>query len=240
MKLIVCENYDEMSRKAADLVAEIIKENPKAKLGLATGSSPEGMYAELVNDYQEGKIDFAEVSSINLDEYVGIDPENPQSYQYFMNYHLFDKVNIDKNNTNLPKEYENLNEATEKYNDLLDKFGTRDLQVLGIGPNGHIAFNEPADKLNMRTSIIDLSPETIKANSRFFDSEEDVPKQALSMGMADAFDAKTLLVLASGKAKHEAINKLVSTDKLDPQFPASFLALHNNCYLIVDKEAYEG
>lgn len=240
MEIIVCDDYDQMSKKASEIVSDIIKENPKAKLGLATGSTPVGMYENLVKDYEDGKIDFKEVSSVNLDEYVGIDKDNPQSYQYFMNEHLFDKVNINKENTHLPKEDGSLEESVKKYDKLLEEFGQRDVQVLGIGPNGHIAFNEPDDKLNMHTSIINLKEETIEANSRFFDSKEDVPKQAMSMGMADAFNAKTLLVLASGKNKHKAVEKFMHTDKIETMFPMSFIALHPNCYLIVDKQAYEG
>lgn len=240
MKLIVCDTYQEMSEKAGQIISDIIKENPSAKLGLATGSTPVGMYEHLVKDYKDGKIDFAKVSTVNLDEYVGIEASNPQSYQYFMDENLFDHVNIDKKNTHLPKEVGSLEESVKNYDKLLEEFGQRDVQVLGIGPNGHIAFNEPADSLNMHTSIIDLTEETIKANSRFFDSVDDVPKQAMSMGMADIFNSKTLLVMASGKNKHNALKKFLETDKIDTHFPMSFISLHSNCYLIVDKDAYEG
>lgn len=240
MKLIVCDSYDEMSKKAAEIVSDIIKENPSAILGLATGSTPIGMYENLVKDYQDEKIDFSKVSTVNLDEYVGIDASNPQSYKYFMDENLFDKVNIDKNNTHLPKEIGSLEESVKAYDKLLEEIGQRDVQVLGVGPNGHIAFNEPDEKLNSHTSIIDLKEETIEANSRFFDSRDDVPKQAMSMGMADIFNSKTLLVLASGKNKHKAVEKFVNTDKIETLFPMSFINLHPNCYLIVDKDAYEG
>lgn len=240
MKIIVCDNYEKMSKEAAKIVASIIKENPSAKLGLATGSTPVGMYENLVKDYEDGKIDFSKVSTVNLDEYVGIDASNPQSYQYFMDEHLFNKVNIDKDNTHLPKEFGTLSESVKKYDELLEEFGQRDVQVLGIGPNGHIAFNEPDTKLNMHTSIIDLKEETIEANSRFFKSKDEVPKQAMSMGMVDVFNTKTLLVMANGKSKHEAVKKFLSTDKIETQFPMSFIRLHPNAYLIVDKEAYEG
>lgn len=240
MKLIVCDTYTEMSQKAGEIIADIIKENPNAKLGLATGSTPIGTYQDLVKKYEDGKLDFSKVSTVNLDEYVGIDATNPQSYQYFMNDNLFDHVNIDKDNTHLPKQDGSLEESAKKYDELLEDFGKRDVQVLGIGPNGHIAFNEPADKLNMHTSIINLAEETIEANSRFFESKDDVPKQALSMGMADIFNSKTLLVLASGKNKHQAVEKLLNENKIDTHFPVSFISLHPNCYLLVDKDAYEG
>lgn len=240
MKIIVSDSYEEMSKKAADLFKSLLKEKPQSKLGLATGSSPIGLYDELVKAQKEGEISFHWAKSINLDEYVGIDPENEQSYQYFMDHYLFDRVNIKKENTHLPKADTNDEKYAEEYNKLLDEFGPRDIQVLGIGGNGHLAFNEPADKLNQRTSIVKLTDETIKANSRFFDSVDDVPKYAVSMGMADAFNAKTLIVIASGKAKAAAVKKIIEDDKIDTNFPASLLHLHPNCYLFVDKEAYEG
>lgn len=240
MKIIVSDSYEEMSRKAADLFISLLKENPKSKLGLATGSSPVGLYKDLVKAYNDKEITFADVKSVNLDEYVGIDPKNEQSYQYFMNDNLFDHVNIDKKNTHLPKADTADEKYTNEYNELLDKFGQRDIQVLGVGPNGHVAFNEPADKLNARTSIIKLTDETIEANSRFFDSKDDVPKYAISMGMADAFNAKTLIVIASGKNKHKVVKRLLEENEISTNFPASLLKLHPNAFLFVDKEAYEG
>lgn len=238
MKLIVCENYDEMSQKAAEIITEIIQKNPKTKLGLATGSTPTGLYDKLIENYKEGKLDFSQVSTVNLDEYIGIDYNDPNSYHQFMNDHLFDKVNIDKKNTHVPEIYKSLEETTKKYDQLLKDFGKRDVQVLGIGENGHIAFNEPASKLNIHTSIIDLDENTINANSRFFKSIDEVPKKAISMGMADIFDSETLIVLASGKKKQKTIEKFLNMDKVDPMFPMSFINLHPNCYLIIDKEAY--
>lgn len=240
MKLILCDDYEDMSQKAAEIIGQIIKDNPKAKLGLATGSTPVGTYQNLAKAYQEGELDFSQVSTVNLDEYVGIDPTNPQSYQYFMKENLFDHINIDQDKTHLPKEEGTLEESVKAYNKLLDDFGQRDIQVLGVGPNGHIAFNEPADKLNARTSIVELAEATIEANSRFFDSYDDVPRKAMSMGMADIFDSKALIVLASGKNKHAAIQKLLDDDKIDTHFPVSFIRLHPKTYLLVDKDAYEG
>lgn len=239
MKIIVSDSYEEMSKKAADLFKSLLIEKPQSKLGLATGSTPIGLYENLIKAQKEGEISFHWAKSVNLDEYVGIDPKNEQSYQYFMNKYLFDEVNIKKENTHLPKADSNDEKYAEEYNKLLDEFGPRDIQVLGLGGNGHIAFNEPADTLNQRTSIVKLTDETIKANSRFFDSVEDVPKYAISMGMADAFNAKTLIVLASGKEKADAVKKIIEDDKIDTNFPASLLHLHPNCYLFVDKEAYD-
>ena len=237
MKVIVSDSYEELSKKAADLFISILQEKPQSKLGLATGSSPIGLYKNLIKAQKQGEISFHWAKTINLDEYVGIDPKDDQSYQTFMNENLFDHVNIKKENTHLPKADTNDEKFAEEYNKLLDDFGTRDLQVLGLGPNGHIAFNEPGDFLNKRTSIVKLADATIEANSRFFASKEDVPKYAISMGMADAFNAKTLIVIASGKNKKEVVKKLIEGKEISPDFPASFLSLHPNCYLFVDKEA---
>ena len=240
MKVIVSKDYDEMSKKAADFIINMMIEKPQAKLGFATGSTPIGMYEYLAKANKEGEISFKYAKSVNLDEYIGIDKENDQSYQYFMNENLFKKVDFKEGMTHLPFAPEADEKYAKEYDELLDEFGQRDVQVLGLGPNGHLAFNEPAEKLNQRTSIIKLTEETIKANSRFFKSEEEVPKYAISMGMADVFDAKTLVVLANGKNKHEVVRRILEEDTIYPEFPASFLHLHPNCYLFVDQEAYEG
>lgn len=239
MKVIVSDSYEEMSKKASDLFISLLSEKPQSKLGLATGSTPLGLYENLVKAQKEGEISFHWAKSINLDEYVGIDPKNEQSYQYFMNENLFDKVNIKKENTHLPKADSNDEKYAKDYDKVLDEMGPRDIQILGLGNNGHIAFNEPSEKLNKRTSIVKLTAETIKANSRFFKSEDDVPKYAISMGLADIFNSKVLIVLASGKNKKKAVRKIIEDDKVDTNFPASLLHLHPNCYLFVDKEAYE-
>lgn len=238
MKVIVCKDYDDMSKKAADLVISNIKEKPQIKLGLATGSSPIGLYKNLISANEDGEISFKFAKSVNLDEYIGIDPENDQSYQYFMNENLFNHVSFA--DTKLPYASENDEKYAEEYNKYLDDFGQRDIQILGIGENGHIAFNEPGEVLNRRTSIVKLSQSTIEANSRFFESEEDVPKYAISMGMSDIFNAKTIILLANGKKKHDAVKKLIEGDTIDPKLPASFLSLHPNVYIYVDEEAYRG
>ena len=240
MKVIVSKDYDEMSKKAADFIINMMIEIPQAKLGFATGSTPIGMYEYLAKANKEGEISFKYAKSVNLDEYIGIDKENDQSYQYFMNENLFNKVDFKEGMTHLPFAPEADEKYAKEYDELLDEFGQRDVQVLGLGPNGHLAFNEPAEKLNQRTSIIKLTEETIKANSRFFKSEEEVPKYAISMGMADVFNAKTLIVLANGKNKHEVVRRILEEDTIYPEFPASFLHLHPNCYLFVDQEDYEG
>lgn len=240
MKVIVSETYEQMSKKAADLFINLLQEKPQAKFGLATGSTPIGLYKELVKANKEGEITFSFAKTVNLDEYIGIDPMNDQSYQYFMNDNLFNHINIDKKNAHLPKASEANEKYTKEYDDILDEIGKRDIQILGLGPNGHLAFNEPSEKLSKRTSIVKLTDETIEANSRFFASKEDVPKYAISMGMEDIFNANTLVVLANGKNKHEVVKRLIEEKEIYPEFPASFLHLHPNVYLFVDKEAYEG
>ena len=240
MKVIVSKDYDEMSKKAADLIVNMLIDKPQAKFGFATGSTPIGLYENLAKAEKEGEISFKYSKSVNLDEYIGIDKDNDQSYQYFMNENLFNKVSFKEGTTHLPYAPEADEKYAKEYDELLDEFGQRDVQILGLGPNGHLAFNEPAEKLNQRTSIIKLTDETIKANSRFFESEEDVPKYAISMGMADVFNAKMLVVLASGKNKHEVVKRILEEDTIYPDFPASFLHLHPNVYLFVDEDAYEG
>lgn len=240
MKVIVSKDYDEMSKKAADLIVNMLIDKPQAKFGFATGSTPIGLYENLAKAEKEGEISFKYSKSVNLDEYIGIDKENDQSYQYFMNENLFNKVSFKEGTTHLPYAPEADEKYAKEYDNLLDEFGQRDVQILGLGPNGHLAFNEPAEKLNQRTSIIKLSDETIKANSRFFESEDDVPKYAISMGMADVFNAKMLVVLASGKNKHEVVKRIIEEDTIYPEFPASFLHLHPNVYLFVDEDAYQG
>ena len=240
MKVIVSKDYDEMSKKAADLIVNMLIDKPQAKFGFATGSTPIGLYENLAKAEKEGEISFKYSKSVNLDEYIGIDKENNQSYQYFMNENLFNKVSFKEGTTHLPYAPEADEKYAKEYDKLLDEFGQRDVQILGLGPNGHLAFNEPAEKLNQRTSIIKLSDETIKANSRFFESEDDVPKYAISMGMADVFNAKMLVVLASGKNKHEVVKRIIEEDTIYPEFPASFLHLHPNVYLFVDEDAYQG
>ena len=240
MKVIVSKDYDEMSKKAADLIVNMLIDKPQAKFGFATGSTPIGLYENLAKAEKEGEISFKYSKSVNLDEYIGIDKENDQSYQYFMNENLFNKVSFKEGTTHLPYAPEADEKYAKEYDKLLDEFGQRDVQILGLGPNGHLAFNEPAEKLNQRKSIIKLSDETIKANSRFFESEDDVPKYAISMGMADVFNAKMLVVLASGKNKHEVVKRIIEEDTIYPEFPASFLHLHPNVYLFVDEDAYQG
>ena len=240
MKVIRAKDYDEMSKKAADFITNLMIDIPQAKLGFATGSTPIGMYEKLAEAEKNGEISFKFAKSVNLDEYVGIDSTNDQSYQYFMNENLFNKVSFGKGRTHLPYAPEADDKYAKEYDKILDEFGQRDVQILGLGPNGHLAFNEPAEKLSRRTSIVKLTEETIKANSRFFESEEEVPKYAISMGMEDVFNAKTLVVLANGKNKHQVVKRIIEEETIYPEFPASMLHLHPNVYLFVDDEAYNG
>ncbi len=236
MKVIITENYDEMSRKAGEIVTEIVKNNPNAILGLATGSSPIGMYDYMVKEHVSNGVSYANVSSVNLDEYVGLESDNENSYAYFMAKYLFDRVDIDKKNTNLPngKAVDKQAEC-DRYNALLDTM-KQDVQVLGIGSNGHIGFNEPGTPLDSVTHVVDLTENTIKDNSRLFDDISQVPTQAFSMGIKNIMNAKSIILLASGKNKAEAVKGLVK-GKIDVSLPASVLQLHPFVTVIVDKDA---
>ena len=240
MKVIVAKDYAEMSVAAADLVAKQIEDKPSCVLGLATGSTPEGMYAELIKGYEAGKIDFSAVRSVNLDEYYPIQPDNDQSYRYFMNTKLFDHVNIDKANTNVPDGTAKDAQAEgARYDQIIRDLGGIDLQILGIGQNGHIGFNEPDDELIAGTHLADLTEDTIKVNSRFFASVDEVPKQAFSMGIGSIFCARNIVIMASGANKHNAVAKMLE-GKITTQCPATLLNLHPNVTLICDEAAYNG
>lgn len=236
MKFIICENYDEMSAKAADIFIKEITEKPNCVLGLATGSTPVGMYEKIVR----ADLDFSRVTTVNLDEYYPITPENENSYRYFMNKNLFDKVNIDKKNTHVPNgTAKDAEKECESYDAMINQLGGIDLQVLGIGQNGHIGFNEPSDALVAGTHVTELSESTIEANSRFFENESDVPRHALTMGMASIFSARKIVLLASGKNKHAAISALIS-DSITTRIPATMLKMHPDVTVICDGEAYYG
>ncbi len=240
MKVIVAKDYAEMSVTAARIVAAQVTVKPNCVLGLATGSTPEGMYAELIRAYKAGEVDFSAVKTVNLDEYYPIKPENDQSYRYFMNYHLFDHVNIDKANTNVPNGMsEDAAGEGARYDKLIEDLGGVDLQVLGIGQNGHIGFNEPDDELIAGTHLADLTQETVEVNSRFFASVDEVPKQAFSMGMKNILTARSIIIMASGKNKHTAVAKMLE-GKITTQCPATLLNLHPNVTVICDEAAYNG
>ena len=238
MKIIRAKDYQDMSRKAANIISAQIIMKPDCVLGLATGGTPVGTYAQLVDWYNKGDLDFSEVTTVNLDEYRGLPKEHPQSYWYFMNENLFSKVNIDPAKTNLP-DGTNLDTAAEcaRYNGIIHKLGGIDLQLLGIGPNGHIGFNEPGEAFELETHCIDLAPTTIEANKRFFDGNEAlVPKQAYTMGIKTIMQARKVLVVAKGKAKAQAVKDAV-TGPVTPACPGSILQLHPDCILVADEEA---
>lgn len=237
MKLCRAKDYDELSRKAANIIASQIMMKPNCVLGLATGSSPIGTYKELIKRYEMGDLDFSEVSSINLDEYKGLSPENEQSYRYFMNTNLFDHVNINKARTNVPNGLaEDSAKACADYDALIAEYGGIDLQLLGIGHNGHIAFNEPADTFTVGTNCVDLQPSTIEANKRFFASEADVPRQAYSMGIGNIMQAKKIVVIVSGADKAKILKEIIC-GPVTPRVPASVLKLHSDVTIIADAAA---
>ena len=238
MKIIRAKDYQDMSRKAANIISAQIIMKPDCVLGLATGGTPVGTYAQLVDWYNKGDLDFSEVTTVNLDEYRGLPKEHPQSYWYFMNENLFSKVNIDPAKTTLP-DGTNLDTAAEcaRYNGIIHKLGGIDLQLLGIGPNGHIGFNEPGEAFELETHCIDLAPTTIEANKRFYDgTEAQVTKQAYTMGIKTIMQARKVLVVANGKAKAQAVKDAV-TGPVTPACPGSILQLHPDCILVADEEA---
>ena len=232
MNFIKVETYDQLSALAADLIAKVIKEKPDCVLGLATGSSPLGTYSKLIDMYNAGELDFSRASSINLDEYLGLPGTNPQSYRYFMNENLFSKVNIKLENTNVPCGIcEDPDAECERYEKLIDDMGGIDIQLLGIGLDGHIGFNEPDSVFTGPTHVVDLDESTIEANARFFESRDEVPRKALTMGMRGIMQAKKVLLIANGKKKLEVIEKTVN-GPITPMLPASILQLHPDVTII--------
>ena len=232
MKFITVKTYEELSNKAADIIASQIIVKPNCVLGLATGSSPVGTYKRLIEDNKNGKIDFSTVTSVNLDEYVGLDVSNDQSYRYFMNDNLFDHVNIDKAKTFVPNGCAaDLKAEGEAYDDMIKDLGGIDLQLLGIGLDGHIGFNEPDSCFVGPTHEVVLDESTIKANARFFANEDEVPKTAITMGMMSIMQAKKILLVANGAAKKEILEKSLF-GPITPEVPASILQLHPDVTVI--------
>lgn len=238
MKIIRAKDYQDMSRKAANIISAQVIMKPDCVLGLATGGTPVGTYAQLVDWYNKGDLDFSEVTTVNLDEYRGLPKEHPQSYWYFMNENLFSKVNIDPAKTNLP-DGTNLDTAAEcaRYNGIIHKLGGIDLQLLGIGHDGHIGFNEPGEAFELGTHCVDLKEETIEANKRFFDNNEDlVPKEAYTMGIKTIMQARKVLMVANGVGKADIIKKAFF-GPVTPEVPASILQMHPDFTLVLDAEA---
>lgn len=237
MRIIRTSNYDDMSRKAANIISAQVIMKPDCVLGLATGSTPIGAYRQLAEWYRKGDVDFSRVSTYNLDEYRGLTHSDPQSYHYFMHENLFKHININEKNSHVP-DGANLDSETacREYDRIVEAAGYPDLQLLGIGNNGHIGFNEPSDHFSKGTHCVDLTESTIKANSRLFEREEDVPRQAYTMGVQTIMYARMILIIASGEAKADAVHKMCF-GPVDPACPASILQLHSNCVVIADEAA---
>ena len=235
---IYCEkDYDAMSRRAANLISAEVIRRPDCVLGLATGSTPVGTYKQLVTWHQRGDFSFKEVRSVNLDEYKGLPRDNDQSYYYFMNHHFFSKVNVKPERTFLPDGTEpDSDKACRAYNEIIAGVGGIDLQLLGLGHNGHIGFNEPGDVFEAETHCVDLTETTIKANQRFFASIDDVPRQAYTMGIKTIMQAKKVLVVISGKDKAAAL-KATCFGPITPQVQGSILQLHNDVTIVADEAA---
>ncbi|MCY6959820.1 glucosamine-6-phosphate deaminase [Clostridium brassicae] len=237
MRIIVVDNYEEMSKKAANMVASQVILKPNSVLGLATGDTPVGMYEEIISLYKNEEVDFSKVKTFNLDEYYGLSKENPQSYYYYMMNHLFNHVNIDENNINIPNGMvDNIESECKNYDKRIVEVGGIDLQVLGIGVNGHIGFNEPDISFESETHLVNLDEKTIESNSRFFNSKEEVPTKAISMGIKTIMHSKKIILLACGNSKANAIFETIN-GKINPNMPASILQLHRDVVVIVDKEA---
>ncbi|SHK07216.1 glucosamine-6-phosphate deaminase [Paramaledivibacter caminithermalis] len=237
MRIIVEKDYKELSKKAANILASQIILKPDSVLGLATGSTPIGTYEELVGIYKKGNINFSEVVTFNLDEYYGLDSSNQQSYYYFMNKYLFRHINIKTENIHIPNgRTKDVDLECRDYEERIKAAGGIDIQLLGIGRNGHIGFNEPDVKFEALTHLVTLDEDTIKANSRFFPSIEDVPKQAISMGIKTIMRSKKILLLASGRQKSQTIYEMIK-GKITPKLPASVLQLHPDVTVIIDEEA---
>ncbi len=237
MKIIKTRDYVDMSRKASNYIAAQVLLKPNSVLGLATGSTPLGTYQELIRLYHNDEVSFNQVCSFNLDEYFGLGPDHPQSYRYFMDENFFKQIDIQPENTHIPDGLTS-NPAlfSAEYDRQIADAGGIDLQLLGIGSNGHIAFNEPGKVFIAQTRLVDLKEHTIKDNARFFDSKDEVPRQAITMGLKSILSAKRILILASGENKADAVKGMLE-GSIDPALPASILQLHPNVTLIADEDA---
>lgn len=237
MKIYKAKDYKDMSRKAANIISAQVIMKPNCVLGLATGSTPIGTYNQLVEWYNKGDLDFSEVTTVNLDEYKGLPRTNDQSYYYFMHQHLFDRVNIDPERTNVPNGMEpDAEKECGRYEELIRSLGGVDLQLLGLGHNGHIGFNEPGEAFEKETHCVDLTESTIEANKRFFASADDVPKQAYTMGIKTIMQAKKILIVVNGESKADIVERAFF-GPVTPEVPASILQLHNDVTLVGDEAA---
>ncbi|MED1489255.1 glucosamine-6-phosphate deaminase [Bacillus smithii] len=237
MRVVKVANYEEMSQKAAECIIRQVKEKPDSVLGLATGGTVIGTYQLLAKDHQKNGTSYRQILTVNLDEYIGISPEHEQSYHFYMKKRLFDHIQIPPENTYLPDgQAEDLEEECKRYDERIESLGGIDLQLLGIGVNGHIGFNEPGTPFDSKTHIVELSESTRKANARFFNTLEEVPKKAITMGIETIINSKKILLLASGLKKAPIIRKLFQ-EGITEEIPASVLKKHENVVLIADEEA---
>ncbi len=240
MRVYCAADYYHASRVAANIISAQVIMKPDCVLGLATGSTPIGTYEQLICWYEKGDLDFSQVHSINLDEYRGLSPENDQSYRYFMNTHLFDKINIDKKNTYVPDGLEpDKEKACRDYEEIIHAHGGVDLQILGLGHNGHIGFNEPGSAFEKEAHCVTLTETTRQANARFFASMDEVPTEAYTMGIKSIMQAKKIVVIVSGESKNEIVKKAFH-GPITPEVPASVLQLHNDVILVGDEAALAG
>lgn len=238
MNLIVARDYDDMSCKAANIIADEIRQKPDLVLGLATGDTPLGTYRQLARMHREERLDFSKVITFNLDEYCGLSHQDPNSYHYYMYENFFNHINIKPENIHIPDgNAEDIEAFCKKYDREIAGCGGIDLQLLGIGQNGHIGFNEPGDELLTATHLTYLTEDTIKANSRFFNSVEEVPKKAITMGLGTIIQARKIILLASGRNKARIMAELLGEDAVSTKNPASFLLLHKDVTVIIDEEA---
>lgn len=237
MKLVEVQNYEEMSKVAAEIIIDQVKTKPNSVLGLATGGTPVGTYKDLIKDFSKNKTSYERVITVNLDEYIGLEKDNPQSYSYYMKEQLFNHINIPENQTYLPaaKSVED-EDAGKNYEKLIDSLGGIDMQILGIGENGHIGFNEPGTSFSSTTSIVKLDDSTREANARYFTKMEDVPTHAISMGISTIMKSRKIVLLVSGVKKAPVLNQLFHTD-IKEDLPASILKKHPDVTIIADQEA---
>jgi glucosamine-6-phosphate deaminase len=237
MKIIETNDYQDMSRKAANIISAQVIIKPDSVLGLATGSTPIGIYKQLVEWYHKGDIDFSQVRTVNLDEYVGLSPEDPQSYYYFMKENFFKHININLSNVNIPNGMESdVEKECRRYNQVIKSLGGVDLQLLGLGNNGHIGFNEPDVDFKQLTHCVTLSDSTIEANSRFFGSFEETPRSAYTMGIGNIMNAEKILVVVNGEGKAQILKEIID-GPITPSVPASILQLHRDVTIVADKSA---
>lgn len=237
IKIVRARDYKDMSRKAANIISAQVILKPDCVLGLATGDSPIGTYQQLIDWYNKGDVDFSQVRTYNLDEYYGIADDDPQSYHYFMNKYFFSQVNIDPANVHVPAgSNTDVEDACSSFDKMVAEAGFCDLQLLGIGRNGHIGFNEPDDVFSKGTHCVDLTESTIEANSRLFEREEDVPRRAYTMGVQTIMNARSILVVANGDKKAQAVYDMCF-GPVTPKCPASILQLHTNVTVVADDEA---